>query len=220
MNKAKIIATLILSVGFYPLLAQASNVAANNSSFLSGPNIILALLAFAQLIAIISVGGYIRKLSGRTDQFIKMRKIREEQNIKPMVLLALFTGFSGMTVAQDGITVAPPTPGMDPNTLILLVLNFVLLLVFVYVVRLLFKSVSWLMPPKPVAENVMQTKTEEKQSTFAKVLTDAVPVEREDEIMLDHEYDGIRELDNNLPPWCVWMFYATMVYAFVYLIYY
>jgi len=220
MNKAKIIATLILSVGFYPLLAQASNVAANNSSFLSGPNIILALLAFAQLIAIISVGGYIRKLSGRTDQFIKMRKIREEQNIKPMVLLALFTGFSGMTVAQDGITVAPPTPGMDPNTLILLVLNFVLLLVFVYVVRLLFKSVSWLMPPKPVAENVLQTKTEERQSTFAKVLTDAVPVEREDEIMLDHEYDGIRELDNNLPPWWVWMFYATIVYAFVYLIYY
>ena len=51
-------------------------------------------------------------------------------------------------------------------------------------------------------------------------LTDAVPVEREEEVMTDHEYDGIRELDNNLPPWWLWMFYATTAFAAVYLFYY
>lgn len=51
-------------------------------------------------------------------------------------------------------------------------------------------------------------------------LTDAVPVEREHEIMTDHDYDGIHELDNNLPPWWVLGFYITIGFAFIYIIYY
>ncbi len=35
---------------------------------------------------------------------------------------------------------------------------------------------------------------------------------------MDHEYDGIRELDNNLPPWWKYMFYATIIFAVIYLI--
>lgn len=39
-------------------------------------------------------------------------------------------------------------------------------------------------------------------------------------LLLDHNYDGIQELDNNLPRWWVWLFYITIIYAAVYLIYY
>ncbi|MEZ5022456.1 MAG: cbb3-type cytochrome c oxidase N-terminal domain-containing protein [Chitinophagales bacterium] len=52
------------------------------------------------------------------------------------------------------------------------------------------------------------------------VLTDAVPIEYEHDILLDHDYDGIKELDNHLPPWWKWMFYATIVYAVVYIGYF
>jgi len=44
------------------------------------------------------------------------------------------------------------------------------------------------------------------------------PMEAEGEIILDHNYDGIKELDNSLPPWWVYMFYATILFAVVYLV--
>lgn len=51
-------------------------------------------------------------------------------------------------------------------------------------------------------------------------LWNLIPKDREKEIELDHEYDGIRELDNSLPPWWVYLFYGTIIWAAVYLYYY
>ncbi len=51
-------------------------------------------------------------------------------------------------------------------------------------------------------------------------LNASVPVEREKDIQLDHDYDGIRELDNHLPPWWKALFYGTIGFAVVYLFVY
>ena len=40
-----------------------------------------------------------------------------------------------------------------------------------------------------------------------------VPVEQEDRILKEHAYDGIRELDNKLPPWWVALFYLTILFG-------
>lgn len=66
-------------------------------------------------------------------------------------------------------------------------------------------------------------KEEDASSAFWNIehwLTRSVPVEKEASIQFEHEYDGIRELDNVLPPWWLWMFYATIVFSFIYLIHY
>src|SRR5690554_1118014 len=57
------------------------------------------------------------------------------------------------------------------------------------------------------------------ENTYKK-LQGSKPIAKEQEIVLDHSYDGIRELDNNLPPWWVYMFYATIVFAVVYMLRY
>lgn len=55
------------------------------------------------------------------------------------------------------------------------------------------------------------------QNTYKKLLG-SKPIEAEHEIILDHNYDGIRELDNSLPPWWLYGFYATIIFGAVYLV--
>ncbi len=50
-----------------------------------------------------------------------------------------------------------------------------------------------------------------------KWMTRAVPIEKEADVLLDHDYDGIKELDNALPPWWKYGFYITIVIGFIYL---
>ena len=38
--------------------------------------------------------------------------------------------------------------------------------------------------------------------------------------LLDHDYDGIKEYDNPLPPWWVNLFYITIVWGVLYFLYY
>ncbi|AJR03448.1 cbb3-type cytochrome c oxidase N-terminal domain-containing protein [Siansivirga zeaxanthinifaciens] len=67
---------------------------------------------------------------------------------------------------------------------------------------------------------------EEKQKTYQFTwlkdtyikLVGTKPIEEEGEIILDHDYDGIKELDNNLPPWWLYAFYISIVFAAVYLL--
>ena len=53
-----------------------------------------------------------------------------------------------------------------------------------------------------------------------KNLLGSKPLEEEHEIILDHNYDGIRELDNNLPPWWLYGFYISIVFSALYLLRY
>lgn len=50
--------------------------------------------------------------------------------------------------------------------------------------------------------------------------TRAIPIEKEADVLLDHDYDGIKELDNALPPWWKYGFYITICVACFYLLKY
>ncbi len=56
--------------------------------------------------------------------------------------------------------------------------------------------------------------------SLLKALTKTQPIENEGQLLLDHDYDGIKELDNTLPPWWVYLFYGCIVFAAVYLVRY
>nr|WP_314865961.1 cbb3-type cytochrome c oxidase N-terminal domain-containing protein [uncultured Flavobacterium sp.] len=53
---------------------------------------------------------------------------------------------------------------------------------------------------------------------IVKSLIKSEPIENEGQLLLDHDYDGIKELDNNLPPWWIYLFYACIVFSVIYLV--
>ena len=46
---------------------------------------------------------------------------------------------------------------------------------------------------------------------------EALSGDNEDVIIDDHDYDGIKEFDNDLPPWWIYGFYITIITAFAYM---
>ena len=63
-----------------------------------------------------------------------------------------------------------------------------------------------------------------KESTWFKNLmhrlTQTEPIEKEGDLLMDHDYDGIKELDNNLPPWWVYLFYICIIFGVAYVFYF
>ncbi|MEN0006618.1 MAG: cbb3-type cytochrome c oxidase N-terminal domain-containing protein [Bacteroidota bacterium] len=72
-------------------------------------------------------------------------------------------------------------------------------------------------------ESFLEAKKQPTESWWKrqyKKWTNVVPIEKEQDILLNHDYDGIKELDNSLPPWWVAMFYLSIGFAVLYMGYY
>lgn len=83
----------------------------------------------------------------------------------------------------------------------------------------LFHSITKGLYPGAYVEKKKKEKVDEP-SAVMQALTDVVPIEEEHTILMDHEYDGIRELDNNLPPWWLYGFYFCILWAGIYFVHY
>lgn len=110
--------------------------------------------------------------------------------------------------------------------------KFPIVLLFLLLVLLILIAIEAIIG---ALENVMfQSLTEEGKERFLasknkvpqfnwiknvyKKLAGTKPIEEEGELILDHNYDGIKELNNSLPPWWLYSFYASIVFAVVYLV--
>ncbi len=71
-----------------------------------------------------------------------------------------------------------------------------------------------------VAEPVAKPTTVPLWKKWYRQFAGWTPLEKEKDLLMDHDYDGIRELDNSLPPWWVAMFYITILFAVVYIGYF
>jgi cytochrome c oxidase cbb3-type subunit III len=71
--------------------------------------------------------------------------------------------------------------------------------------------------PEPKRKEVVATESSFRWGKWWDKVNASVSMDREKDVMTDHEYDGIRELDNNLPPWWKYGFIATIIFAAIYL---
>ena len=138
--------------------------------------------------------------------------------------IALITASLG--VALQAMSQTPETPGLLSDPLLpfyltggaVLVLLLLVAAVAIYVIRIL--HILTREAEKLNAANTESIRRSDTSwwKTFIDRMNASVPVAQEKEIEMDHSYDGIRELDNHLPPWWKWLFYGTIAWAVVYLI--
>ena len=131
-------------------------------------------------------------------------------NDKQIFCLALTTGISIIGLAQETTATVPPVESTNGAAW---GIGSLLLAIFFGLLYLV---------------NRMGTIGKEEQAAFsfkkwwatmdAKLFTKAIPIEKEADHLLDHDYDGIQELDNSLPPWWKYGFYITVVIAVFYML--
>ena len=145
--------------------------------------------------------------------------------IKRIILLAILTGGSSMLQAQSAAAPArqqpvPPDFLMSPYFWLFLFLAVILVFAIIIMGRALMRISKSLLPPEQIAAKPVAAYEKTFIGKFIDKLTDTVPIEKEEDILMHHDYDGIHELDNNLPPWWKYGFYLTIIWAFFYLLHY
>ena len=145
-------------------------------------------------------------------------------NIKAKWIKRMLFTFLSFVIVLPAVAQTGESASSNMETMLIVVLSFVLvvavliLIIGLYLVNIIKMILLEDKKQKALDEGKEYAPVEER-SLWSKLMnkaTDAVPLEEEETVMLDHDYDGIHELDNHLPPWWKWLFYATIVWGFIY----
>lgn len=143
--------------------------------------------------------------------------------------IALLVMLPALSFAQD-TAAAPSDFWTDPFnhpmlplyavTVLMFVTIALVLVVTVYMLRILNMVVRSAAVEKAAREGRAYVPEPSLWEKFWQQANDSVPLEQEKNIDLGHDYDGIRELDNHLPPWWKWLLYGTIAWSLVYMVMY
>lgn len=219
-NKLKTLAVAML----IPAMGFCQEQTTKESSSYFSNVLFLTLLATIIILAVViyAFSGVFKNIADSDYLTTKYSNKKDDQssatrNVTSVILLLLsLTMFSQEKVAAIVKVDDGRIGGLDQFTFYfmatIILIELIVLALIIYQFNYLVKTVT-----------AVETTTKATKITESKImmsLTDAVAIEEEDSIMLDHDYDGIKELDNNLPPWWKYGFYLTIVVAIVYLINY
>ncbi len=217
-NKTALILLFVFTAS--SLVAQTTAPAAVNAAE-SGYNQLAVLLMILIVVLAFVIWGMGQVLTALGKQLLDKSKTSKTLAVVLFVSTSLL---SQVVCAQDAATtvVAEQLPnygGLTANAyymfLAVIGMELVVILFLAFSIRRMYTE---LLPQKikPAMEHAKFAAWWSKMDS--RLFTKAVAVEKEADVMLDHDYDGIKELDNALPPWWKYGFYITIGVAFVYLL--
>ena len=216
-------ALMVIPVFAASLLTAQTTVPAAAQPASTGFNQLAVLLMIMIIVLAFVIWGMGQVLTALGRQLINKNKAAAS-NIKSGVLLAVGALLLQVSFAQDAAPAAvaqqlPNYGGLSAAAyymlLTVITMELVVILFLAFSIRRMYTE---LLPEK------IKPKTEGSKLAVwwakldSKLFTKAVAVEKEADILLDHDYDGIKELDNSLPPWWKYGFYITIGIACIYLL--
>ena len=214
-------AVTLLSIFAASTLAAQTTTPATAQPAVSGYNQLAILLIILIFVLAFVIWGMGQVLTALGRQLVD--KSKSASKISNIVLLVGFTLLSQVTLAQNTTTAVveqlPNYGGLTANAYYLFLTVFALELVVIFFLAFSIRRMYLeLMPAKIKSKYEVSKLAEWWNKLDQKLFTKAVSVEKEADILLDHDYDGIKELDNSLPPWWKYGFYITIGIAFIYLL--
>ncbi|MEZ4761400.1 MAG: cbb3-type cytochrome c oxidase N-terminal domain-containing protein [Flavobacteriales bacterium] len=184
----------------------------------SGPametNYLLLGVAVLQVIIILALSSIMRNLGGNGSAWARRMAVKRAS--AGAVVLAFLAWPAEASAAVPGTMFLVTTATLFWMLISANLILFVVLLAQLNVLRGMVRTLSG----REEEELALAKEAEEPSfaDTILHKLTQAVDVEHEEDVLMHHEYDGIRELNNVLPPWWLWLFYGTIIWGVVYLV--
>jgi cytochrome c oxidase cbb3-type subunit 3 len=216
-KKIPVLATVLL---LSPTLVFSASV--NDGDKAGNYNMALIGLVCLMLVLLFVIGMLANTLTQLTHVIRdKMRKDRQAGvTIVKTILLLLVFSLQGLPGRATQANTAPAVAitavnGIPINDFYLIMafisLEFLIIFLLTIHTKSLLKIIANKQELAPVAKAIV------KKSWFWDKLNAAGKMEEEKDILLDHNYDGIQELDNSLPPWWKYGFYLTIIVSFIYM---
>ncbi|MEJ2614753.1 MAG: cbb3-type cytochrome c oxidase N-terminal domain-containing protein [Ignavibacteriaceae bacterium] len=92
----------------------------------------------------------------------------------------------------------------DINLLIFSIIILIIFFAFIY-----YGTDKTIVRPKKISRILLKAKN---------YFIGLAPMEKEKDILMEHDFDGIKELDNRIPPWFNYLFYGTIIFGIIYML--
>ncbi len=217
--KKKFILLLATLITTSSIIAQ-SPAAATEKTVTSGSNLLAILLVIMTIVLAFVIWGLGQVLIVMSKQVLE--KSKEAKKITSLLVIGILLStqniFAQTTASSVAVKVIPNYGGLTATTFYMFVAVILMEIFAIFFIAFSIQRMQQELTPE-------KEEAPEKESSMRKIwskldqklFTKAIPVEKEADIMLDHDYDGIKELDNALPPWWKYGFYITIAVAFIYI---
>lgn len=216
----------LLTLLFSGSIAFAADAAATTTTDPASPDntIKYSLIALIIILLLIigAMGNVIISLSRVYSQKLKTGKHKMMSIIGLGILCITSNAMAQDVISTNNVPGSALINGMQESTYYFLmgIIGFELfiLLCLLFIIQKLIKTIRRDESKVAELQNVLRYRL--WYHPIWSKLNNSVAIEKEKDILLDHDYDGIRELDNSLPPWWKYGFYLTIFISVIYVYYY
>ena len=128
---------------------------------------------------------------------------------KKRFFILIFEIIGFIIFSMNNLIAQTDTSGINPDVYDINLLIFSVIIVIIFFAFIYYGTDKAIVRPKRISLIFQKAKN---------YFIGLAPIEKEKDILMDHDFDGIKELDNRIPPWFNYLFYGTILFGVIYML--